>query len=135
MLSSWSNHMPTNDEQDVLAISHAWQRAIVANDTESIRRFTTDDWVLVDHTGLGTRTQFLDLVASNELTHSAMQSVEGSERVRIYENTAIVTSRVTNTAHYHGQTFFADEWTTDIYQRTDSGWKCVLSQITPVQQT
>lgn len=125
--------MSGNDEQDVLNIAHSWQRAIVANDAHSIARFTAEDWVLVDRTGLGTRAEFLSLVESGELTHSAVQSVEGSERVRIYEDTAVVTARVTNTAHYRGQVFPADEWTTDVYRRTESGWRCVLSQVTPVQ--
>lgn len=125
--------MSGNEEQNVLNIAHAWQRAIVANDVNSIARFTAEDWVLVDHAGLGTRAEFLSLVESGALTHSTMQSVEGTERVRVYGDTAVVTARVTNTAHYRGQVFPADEWTTDVYWRTEAGWRCVLSQVTPVQ--
>lgn len=123
----------TTDEEELLGISQAWQRAIVANDAEEIGRFASDDWVLIDSTGVGTRDGFLSLVASHQLSHSAMQTIDGTERVRVYGDMAVVTARVTNTAHYREQEFLADEWTTDVFRRTEAGWICVLSQVTPVE--
>lgn len=123
--------MSRDDERDLSGRAWAWQQAIVANDVESIGRFTSEDWVLVDQTGVGSRDAFLALVASGELTHSAMQMVDGTVRVRVHGDTAVVTARVTNTAHYRGQEFVADEWTTDVYQRAPAGWICVLSHVTP----
>lgn len=125
--------MPKDDEQKLLDGARAWQHAIVANDAASIGRFVSDDWVLVDQTGVGTRDEFLSLVASHELTHSAMQTVAGTERVRIYDDLAVLTARVTNTAHYRDQQFDADEWTTDVYRRTATGWVCVLTHVTPLR--
>lgn len=126
--------MSGDDARDVRDVAQAWQRAIVANDADSIASFTADDWVLVDHTGVGRRAEFLSLVASDELTHSSMNTVDGSERVRIYGDTAIVTARVKNTAQYRDQQFCADEWTTDVYRRTEQGWRCVLSHVTALQR-
>lgn len=128
--------MSDQDERDLLEISRAWQRAIVANDVEAIGRFASEDWVLVDQTGVGSRAEFLTLVASGDLTHSAMQTVEGTERVRVHGDTGLVTARVTNTAHYLGREFVADEWTTDVFVRTvnpptPDGWVCVVSHVTP----
>ncbi len=27
-----------------------------------------------------------------------------------------------------------DDWITDIYQKTDNGWKCVLTHLTPAKE-
>jgi hypothetical protein len=55
-------------------------------------------------------------------------------RVRVYGGTAVLTARVTNTAHYGGKRFDADEWTTDVFVLRDGRWRCVLSQITPAAE-
>jgi ketosteroid isomerase-like protein len=121
-----------DDEREIVETSRAWSRAIVANDAAAIARFVSDDWVLVDQTGVGPRGEFLSLVESGELTHTSMRAVDGTDRVRIYGDTAVHTARVLNTAHYRGAEFPADEWTTDVYVRTPRGWICVLSHVTPV---
>lgn len=118
------------DEQEILATSQAFQRAIVANDAAAIGAFITDDWVLVDQTGVGGREEFLSMVESGDLTHSSMRAVEGTERVLVHGDTAVYIARVLNTAHYRGKEFRADEWTTDVYVRTSDGWTCVLSHVT-----
>lgn len=117
-------------DDEVLAVADRWRAAIVANDAEAIGAFVTDDWVLVDHDGIGSRESFLALVASGALTHDAMEMVEGTARVRRYGDTAVLTAQVTNTARFGGQVFPADEWTSDVFIRTADGWKCVLSHIT-----
>lgn len=123
-----------NEEvRELLDLAAAWRRAIVANDAEAIGRFVSEDWVLVDRDGVGTREDFLSLVASGALTHSAMRPVEGTERVRVHGDLAVVTARVTNTAHFGGREFHADEWTTDVYHRTPRGWLCVHSHTTPAE--
>lgn len=52
-------------------------------------------------------------------------------RGRVYGDTALVTGRVTNTAHFRGERYDADEWTTDVFVKRDGRWLCVLSHITP----
>lgn len=114
---------------ELAAVSDEWALAIVANDAERIGSFMADDWVIVSESGVSPKQQFLAVVASGDLTHSAMDRV-GEAAIRIYGTTAVVTARVTNTAHYKGRHFDADEWTTDIFVLSDGQWKCVLTQIT-----
>jgi uncharacterized protein (TIGR02246 family) len=114
---------------EILALADRWAAAIVANDAEQIASFMADEWVMVSESGVSPKERFLSLVASGELTHSAMERV-GIPRVRIYGDTAILTARVTNTAHHLGRRYDADEWTTDIFVRRDGRWVCVLSHIT-----
>lgn len=119
----------TDASPQLLAFVDDWAAAIVANDAERIARFMADDWVIVSESGISGRAQFLDLVASGALTHSAMDRVSDA-RIETYGDTAVVTARVTNTAHFDGRRFDADEWTTDVLVRRNDRWLCVLSHIT-----
>lgn len=123
----------TSSDDDVraelIAIEEDWARAIVSNDAGRIASFMADDWVIVSESGVSPREHFLSLIKSGELTHSAMEPV-GRARVRVYGDTAVLTGRVTNTAHHLGRRFDADEWTTDVFVRRDGRWLCVLSHIT-----
>lgn len=116
-------------QAELLAVADRWAAAIIANDAEAIGAFMADDWVIVSESGVSPKEQFLSVVASGELTHSAMERVSPA-RIRFYGDTATVTARVTNTAHHLGRRFDADEWTTDVFVRRDGRWLCVLSHIT-----
>ena len=73
----------------------------------------------------------MSLVGSGALTHSAMERISDA-RVRVYGDTAVLTARMTNTAHYQGERFDADEWVTDVFVHREGRWLCALSQVTPV---
>ncbi|WP_067542635.1 nuclear transport factor 2 family protein [Nocardia crassostreae] len=118
-------------EKEILAAHENWLAAIVANDAVRIAEFVTADWVMVSERGVAPGTQFLDLVAAGELTHSAMDRV-GEPRIRVYGESAVLTARIVNTAHYQGNRFDADEWTTDLYLYRDGRWLCALTQLTNV---
>jgi uncharacterized protein (TIGR02246 family) len=118
-------------DAELEAVEDEWARAIVSNDAARIADFMADDWVMVSESGVTTREQLLSVVESGELTHSAMDRV-GDARVRAYGDTALLTARITNTAHYEGRRFDADEWVTDVFVRRGDRWLCVLSQITAV---
>lgn len=117
---------------ELRGIADDWAAAIVANDAELISVFMAEEWVIVSETGVSTKREFLDEILSGRLTHSAMDRV-GEPHILVYGDTAIVTARVTNTAHYEGRRFDADEWTTDVFRRRDDCWFCVHSHITPVR--
>jgi uncharacterized protein (TIGR02246 family) len=118
-------------DAELEAVEDEWARAIVSNDAARIAGFMADDWVMVSESGVTTKEQFLSVVESGALTHSAMDRV-GDARVRAYGDTALLTARMTNTAHYGGRRFDADEWVTDVFVHRGGRWLCVLSQITGV---
>lgn len=121
----------SGDEMEIIATSEAWSKAIVANDADAIAQFMSDHWIMVSERGVSTKEHFLSFVRSGQLTHDSMDLAELGG-VRIYGNTAVLAARVTNTAHFAGQTFNADEWTSDVFVRSAGGWKCVMTHITPV---
>jgi uncharacterized protein (TIGR02246 family) len=121
--------LPTPDEDDVLAAHAAWTAAIVANDAVRMADFVTADWVIVAADGVSPGSRLLDLVASGTVTHTAMQVLE-PVRVRVLGDTALVTARMTNTAHVQGTAYDADEWTTDVMVRRGGRWRCALTHYT-----
>ncbi|WP_328427724.1 nuclear transport factor 2 family protein [Streptomyces sp. NBC_00443] len=123
-----------HDRQGLAAVAHDWAAAMVSNDPGRIADFMADDWAIVSGSGISTREQFLSFVESGELTHSSFRLV-GEPRIRMHGDSAVVTARITNTAHYKGERFDADEWTTDVFVRRDDRWRCVLSHITPAART
>lgn len=114
---------------DLVVVADAWARAIVSNEADRIAAFMADEWVIVSESGISTREQFLALVSSGDLAHSAMKRI-GDARVRAYGDMAVLTMRQTNTAQYAGEQFDADEWVTDIFVHRGDRWTCVVSQIT-----
>lgn len=119
--------------EELLQLGSEWADAMVANDADRIGSYMADEWVIVSERGISTKEAFLSYVRSGALTHSKFESV-GDARVRQYGETAVLTVRVVNTAHFGGQTFEADEWTSDLFVKRDGRWLCVLSHITSVDK-
>ena len=120
----------TGDEREIYDISERWAAAIVANDADAIGSFMAEDWIMVSERGVSTKEHFLSFVRSGQLTHSSMEMAD-LHSIRIYDDTAIIASRVTNTARFAGQTFEANEWTSDVFTKQSGEWKCVITHITP----
>jgi uncharacterized protein (TIGR02246 family) len=117
-------------ERELLQMGEDWAAAMVTNDAEQIGNFMADDWVMVSERGISSKEHFLEFVRSGQLTHSKFEMV-GDARIRIYGDTAVLAARVVNTAHFGGQQFDADEWTSDVFVKREGEWLCVHSQITP----
>lgn len=125
--------MANDTKQELLNLGESWAAAMVANDAEKIGSFMADDWVIVSERGISTKDDFLGFVASGALTHSTFEMASDA-RVKVYGDTAVMTIRVVNTAHFGGQQFDADEWATDVFVKQDGKWLCVHSHITAVDK-
>ena len=110
--------------------SSGWAAAIVANDSDAIGSFMSDDWIMVSERGVSTKEHFLSFVRSGQLTHSSMEMVE-LEKIAVYGDMAVLAARVTNTAQFAGKTLEANEWTSDVFIKQNGEWKCVITHITP----
>ena len=117
-------------ETEILALSEAWDAALLENDPDAFGRFVTDDWVYVDGAGATTRAELVDAVASGQLVHHTMVAPE-PPRIVVRGNTAIVTARKLSSGAWDGVPYSADEWITEVYVRDDDGWLCALSHKTP----
>lgn len=83
------------------ALVKEWSAAIVSNDVTWIGAFMAAGWVIVSESGITDRDTFLGFVDSGDLTHSAMRAIS-PPRVRVHGDSATITARMTNTAHYDG---------------------------------
>lgn len=113
-------------------IEDNFNKAVVSNNIEEIKKCISDDWVLVDaQGGIIPKEKFLYVVESGLLSHSSM--TKEILRVKLYDNFALVTGRGQNTGMWQGEPIQADEWVTDVYQKENNRWVCVLTHLTPVK--
>jgi ketosteroid isomerase-like protein len=116
------------DEEQVLATAHAWDRAMIENDPDAIGRYMADDWILVGSDGsVGDKAGFLALVASGALSHDVMTSED--MWVRLYGDTAVVTSRGVSGGSYQGQPFREVERSSSVFVKQQGEWRCVLTHL------
>jgi|SRR5690625_96411 len=113
-------------------IEDAFNKAVVSNDVNEIKKCISDDWVLVDSKGgIIPQERFFSVVEQGLLSHSAM--TKEVLRVKVYGDIALVTARGQNSGMWQGQAMQADEWVTDIYKKEGDMWICVLTHLTPVK--
>lgn len=121
-------------EKELFQLARDWADAMITNDADRIGAFMADEWVMVSERGIATKEHFLSFVRSGALTHSSFSLAGPPPRVRIYGDTAVISSRVVSTARFGGHESSADEWTTDVMVLREGRWLCVLSQITNVDK-
>lgn len=123
----------TDDDltKEFQVIEDAFNEAVVSNDCEKILACVSEDWIIVDpQSGVIPKERFLSVIKQGMLKHTSM--TKEILRVRVYENIALVTGRGKNTGSFNANPFELDEWITDVYQRKDDKWLCVLTHLTPV---
>ena len=122
----------STEHNEVIEAAAAWAEAMAANDTDRIGSFMADEWVIVSERGVSPKEDLLGFIRFGALTHSRFE-MASEPRVMVYGDTAVLTCRAVNTAHFGGETFEADEWTTDLFVKRGDRWLCVLSHITTAQ--
>ncbi|MCK9208271.1 MAG: nuclear transport factor 2 family protein [Salinivirgaceae bacterium] len=114
-------------------IEDIFNKAVVSNDIEEIKKCITKEWVLVDSQGgIIPQERFFSVLEQGLLSHSTM--TKEILRVKVYGDIALVTGRGQNTGTWQGQPMQADEWITDVYKRENNNWLCVLTHLTPVKK-
>jgi ketosteroid isomerase-like protein len=116
-------------EGDVRAVSAAWDAALIRNDAPLVASFMTDDWVYVGPIGATPKAEIIGWIVSGRLAHHTM-TVVGDERVVLAGDTVLLTARKVSSGTWDGAPYTADEWISEVYVRTDGGWRCALSQKT-----
>ena len=122
-----------SEKQELLDFSRRWDEAMIGNDADEIGAFMSDDWVIVASDGITSRSSFLQLISSGILTHNRMDSDEIN--IRMYGNTGILVSRGTSAGTYNGEKFSLYEWSTSVFIRKEEKWICVLTMITPADDS
>jgi ketosteroid isomerase-like protein len=114
--------------EEVIDAAHAWDRAMVTNDSDAIGAYMADEWTIIGPDGrVGDKAGFLELVRSGRLTHSVMESHD--VQVRVYGDTAVVTARGVSGGEYQGEPFHLVERVSCVFVRQQRAWRCVLTHL------
>ena len=119
-------------EAELLAVSAAWDAALVTNDAGAVASFMADEWVFVSPSGITPKAELIELIAIGRLAHHAMEPV-GPPRVARYGDVAILTARKASRGTFEGASYTADEWISEVFVRRDGRWTCVLSHKAPAE--
>lgn len=118
--------------ENALAADQELARAMRDNDTAGIMRMLAKDWAVIPTTGGVAEgpSIFPDGIKSGYLTRKTFSLSE--PRVRLYGNTAVVTTKVELSGVFQGKPFEVTERQTDVWYWKDGGWKCVLTHETKI---
>ena len=125
--------MGSKVEEELIGVARDWDRAIVDNDADAIGHYMADDWIIIGPDGrVGDKATFLGLVRSGALTHDVMTSEDFG--IRVYGDTAVVTSRGVSGGKYQGQPFREVERSSCVFVRQEGQWRCVLTHLSRLAQ-
>jgi ketosteroid isomerase-like protein len=115
----------------VAALDTEYQLAVKNNDAATMDRILHDDFVLV--TGVGktySKKDLLDSARNKEAHYDHQEVVDGSQVVRVFGDTAVVTAKlwIAGKPNDGGEAFDYRLWFSDTYVRTVSGWKYAFGQ-------
>jgi len=117
------------DRRVVAALDTEYQAAVKRNDAETMARILHEDFVLV--TGNGntfTREELLREATRREISYERQDEDAGTQAVRIWGNTAVVTARLSIKGVRGGVPFDRRLWFSDTYVRTPRGWRYAFGQ-------
>ena len=117
------------DRQAVAAFDTQYQEAVKNNDAETMGRILADDFVLVLGNGKTyTRADLLDSSRSGKIRYERQDEDAGTQIVRVWGDTAVVTARLWLKGVNDGTAFERRLWFSDTYVRTPAGWRYAFGQ-------
>jgi ketosteroid isomerase-like protein len=120
---------PTEDREAVAALDLEYQQAVKRNDADTMARILHQDFVLV--LGNGTVYQREDLLGEarkKSIDYEKQDEDPGTQTVRVWGDTAIVTARLWLKGTSEGEAFERRLWFSDTYVRTPDGWRYAFGQ-------
>jgi ketosteroid isomerase-like protein len=123
------NASPEEDAKAVAALDTKYQAAVKANDPTTMDQILADDFALV--TGRGavfSKADLLDSARKKEVTYERQDEEPGTQKVRVWGNTAVVTALLWIKSVQGGKPADYKLWFSDTYVRTPTGWRYVFGQ-------
>jgi ketosteroid isomerase-like protein len=131
------NASPEEDAKAVAALDTKYQAAVKANDATTMNQILADDFALV--TGRGavfSKADLLDSARKKEVNYERQDEQPGTQKVRIWGNTAVVTALLWIKSVQAGKPADYKLWFSDTYVRTPTGWRYVFGQASlPLSKT
>jgi ketosteroid isomerase-like protein len=120
----------SSSEQEVRQAIEKYRAALLRRDISALERIWTDDYFFVNAAGeMLTKGQRLANLKSGATTLGSINEEE-ELKVRIHQNTAVATSRVTIKGQYSGQPTSGQYRSIHIWIKGQAGWQLVANQLT-----
>ena len=120
---------PEQDRATVAALDTKYQEAVKRNDAETMGQILHEDFILVLGTGrTATREDLLNEARKGTIQYERQDEDPGTQTVRMYGDTAIVTARLWLKYVAEGKAFERRLWFSDTYVRTPQGWRYAFGQ-------
>lgn len=117
------------DRTTVAALDTKYQEAVKRNDADTMAQILHDDFILVLGSGkIVTRDELLNEARSGRIRYEQQDEDPGTQTVRVYGDTAIVTARLWLKYVLDGKQFERRLWFSDTYVRTPAGWRYAFGQ-------
>jgi ketosteroid isomerase-like protein len=121
---------PADDEKIVAQLDRDYQYAVKMNDAATIERIHADDMILVTGRGAVFRGKDIEERARKRVaTYEQQDEVEGSQKVRVWGDTAVVTALLWIKGSEEGRGSFDYKlWFSDTYVRIGGRWRYAFGQ-------
>jgi hypothetical protein len=120
---------PAEDAKAVAALDVQYQAAAKANDPDGVAKLLGNGYVLVLANGTTrTKADMVEEARTKHLVYEARDEEPGTQTVRVFDNTAVVTAKLAVKAKLGERTLEAKQWFSATYERTKRGWTRVFEQ-------
>jgi ketosteroid isomerase-like protein len=119
-----------DSEREARQAIEKYKTALLKRDIAALEKIWADDYVFVNASGeVLTKEQRLANIKSGA---TALDSISEDENmtVRVYQNSAVTTSRVTIKGQYSGQPVSGQYRSTVVWVKGPAGWQLVSNQLT-----
>src|ERR1043166_9070152 len=123
------NASSDEDAKIVAALDTKYQAAVKSNDAATMDQILADDFVLVNGRGkVSSKADLIESARKKEVTYERQDEEPGTQKVRMWGETAVVTALLWIKAVQGGKPIDYKLWFSDTYVRTPTGWRYVFGQ-------
>jgi ketosteroid isomerase-like protein len=127
--ATFAQERSEEDRRTVAALDVEYQAAVKRNEVATMGRILHEDFVLVLGNGkTHTREELLTEARNREVEYERQDEDPGTQTVRVWGDTAVVTARLWVKGVSAGSRFDRHLWFSDTYVRTPQGWRYVFGQ-------
>jgi ketosteroid isomerase-like protein len=127
--ATYLNASPEEDAKTVEALDTKYQAAVKSNDAATMDQILADDFVLVNGRGkVSSKADLIESARKKEVTYERQDEEPGTQKVRVWGDTAVVTSLLWIKAVQADKPIDYKLWFSDTYVRTPAGWRYVFGQ-------
>lgn len=125
---SIKNDPKPNDEQQILALHEAGDRALMTADVAELARIFADDYVQYNQSGKAfTKQEVLDNFRTGAIRYPSIIST--SRKIRVFGDTAVVHGAELDEVEVNGKRSAVRYVYLDVLRKRDGEWKLVASQL------